>query len=243
MKTIHIIFNLLLTICIVGLLDSCQSTNVDVNPTHESYFLLKNVRGEILKEVDPDILALVKNDLINKDRKDDASKLGDTYDFKTGKLLAGAKTYNGGRLVSSAQPPFPNDPILQYAHVQNIGWMDPVLAGQVAGTTGQALGLEAFYITGVPGSPWMQYQAHVSGIGWQAPQYADNPPSPAGTVGQHRSIEAIRFFIDPAWSVSISYRAHVSGIGWLPWVGNQDVAGTTGQNRKLEAFQLSLVYY
>jgi hypothetical protein len=45
---------------------------------------------------------------------------------------------------------------------------------------------------------------------------------------------------------SVNYRAHVADFlleddhGWLPWVANGATAGTTGQNRRLEAFEVNL---
>ena len=38
----------------------------------------------------------------------------------------------------------------------------------------------------------------------------------------------------------ISYKAHVAGLGWMNTVSNGDVAGTTGQSRRLEAVQIWL---
>ena len=61
------------------------------------------------------------------------------------------------------------------AHVQNIGWMNPVGSGKVAGTTGRGLNLEALKISLEVDGPSSQEQvanalsveAHVAGIGWQ----------------------------------------------------------------------------
>lgn len=38
----------------------------------------------------------------------------------------------------------------------------------------------------------------------------------------------------------VRYQAHVAGLGWLNWVGNGDVAGTTGQSRQMEATRIRL---
>ena len=62
------------------------------------------------------------------------------------------------------------------AHVQNIGWMDPVSSGKVAGTTGRGLNLEALKISlEVDGATSQEQianaisvEAHVSNVGWQA---------------------------------------------------------------------------
>ncbi|MDB1876404.1 hypothetical protein PMX24_09350, partial [Collinsella aerofaciens] len=61
------------------------------------------------------------------------------------------------------------------AHVSNIGWMGAVAGGEVAGTTGRGLPLEALRLvlsdasTGEPlGADAISVEAHVSNVGWQA---------------------------------------------------------------------------
>ncbi|MBS6479743.1 MAG: hypothetical protein KH350_09710, partial [Collinsella sp.] len=83
------------------------------------------------------------------------------------------------------------------AHVQNIGWMDPVGSGKVAGTTGRGLNLEALKISlEVDGATSQEQianalsvEAHVSNVGWQA---AVGNGGTAGTTGQSRAVEALR---------------------------------------------------
>ena len=83
------------------------------------------------------------------------------------------------------------------AHVQNIGWMDPVGLGKVAGTTGRGLNLEALKISlEVDGATSQEQianavsvEAHVSNVGWQA---AVGNGGTAGTTGQSRAVEALR---------------------------------------------------
>lgn len=76
------------------------------------------------------------------------------------------------------------------AHVQDRGWLEPVGAGIVAGTTGKNLNLEGLrvYLDGAPGSEVM-IRAHVSSIGWQD---WINQGEAAGTVGKNLPIEAIQ---------------------------------------------------
>ena len=60
------------------------------------------------------------------------------------------------------------------AHVQNIGWMNPVGSGKTAGTTGRGLNLEALKISlEVDGASSQEQvanaisvEAHVSNVGW-----------------------------------------------------------------------------
>jgi hypothetical protein len=42
-------------------------------------------------------------------------------------------------------------------------------------------------------------------------------------------------------AIGVTYQAHVEGIGWMGWVSNGDVAGTTGQSRRMEAVRIQLV--
>ncbi len=39
---------------------------------------------------------------------------------------------------------------------------------------------------------------------------------------------------------SVNYRVNVSGIGWQPWMSDGQTAGTVGQNRQMEAVQITL---
>ena len=41
-------------------------------------------------------------------------------------------------------------------------------------------------------------------------------------------------------NVRVRYQAHVAGLGWLNWVGDSEVAGTTGQFRQMEAVRIRL---
>ena len=39
---------------------------------------------------------------------------------------------------------------------------------------------------------------------------------------------------------SVEYKAHVAGRGWQSWISDGQIAGTTGQNRQLEAVMIRL---
>jgi uncharacterized protein YjdB len=86
----------------------------------------------------------------------------------------------------------PRSPSICYqAHVQNIGWQGWVCNGQVAGTTGQSLRMEAIRIVlrNAPRNESIRYQAHVQNIGWQG-WVRDGQV--AGTTGRSLRMEAIR---------------------------------------------------
>ena len=110
------------------------------------------------------------------------------------------------------------------AHVQNIGWMDPVGSGNVAGTTGRGLNLEALKISlEVDGATSQEQvanalsvEAHVSNVGWQA---AVGNGGTAGTTGQARAVEALRVRLSAGLSAryTVWYRVHSAEFGWLGW--------------------------
>jgi uncharacterized protein YjdB len=126
------------------------------------------------------------------------------------------------------------------AHVQNIGWQEWVKNGEIAGTTGQSLRLEAIKIQlEVFQSKDINvlYRAHVENIGWQ--EWVKNGEI-AGTTGQSLRLEAIEIKLEGSNTdgFGIIYQAHVENIGWQECVKNGEIAGTTGQGLRLEALKI-----
>lgn len=131
---------------------------------------------------------------------------------------------------------------IQYrAHVSNIGWQTYVSAGEISGTTGKNLPMEAIQIE-ITGKEdlGIKYQAHVSDIGWQT--YVLNGEI-AGTTGRALSMEAIRMELtgEDAKLYDIYYRAHVTDIGWMAWAKNGETAGTEGYAYTLQAIEIKLL--
>ena len=118
-------------------------------------------------------------------------------------------------------------------HVQNVGWQPFVSEPDTAGTTGQALRMEAIQLRGGVG----RVSAHVQDRGWLAEVGGGQT---AGTTGRSLRMEAIRVTSDVAgWAIEC--RAHVQNVGWMAWVGDGEVCGTTGRGLRMEAVQLRLV--
>jgi len=69
--------------------------------------------------------------------------------------------------------------------------------------------------------------AHIQNLGWQDGEQT------IGTVGQSLRLEAVKIDLQ-----GVEYRAHVQDIGWLDWVASGEVAGTTGESRRMEAIQI-----
>ena len=133
------------------------------------------------------------------------------------------------------------------AHVSNIGWMGAVAGGEVAGTTGRGLPLEALRLvlsdasTGEPlGADAVSVEAHVSGVGWQA---AVGNGGTAGTTGQSRAVEALRVRLSADLSAryTVWYRVHSAEFGWLGWARDGADAGSAGYGRAVQAVQVAVL--
>lgn len=128
------------------------------------------------------------------------------------------------------------------AHVQSIGWQSPVGSGQISGTTGRSLRVEALRISlndpGISGG--IRYQAHVQNIGWQD-WSADGKT--AGTTGKSLRVEALKVELsgDVASQYDVYYRTHVQNIGWMAWAKNGASSGSIGLGLSVEALQVQLV--
>ena len=133
------------------------------------------------------------------------------------------------------------------AHVSNIGWMGAVAGGEVAGTTGRGLPLEALRLvlsdasTGEPlGADAVSVEAHVSNVGWQA---AVGNGGTAGTTGQSRAVEALRVRLSGELSAryTVWYRVHSAEFGWLGWACDGADAGSAGYGRAVQAVQVAVL--
>ncbi|MBU5488229.1 C40 family peptidase [Clostridium sp. MSJ-8] len=126
-------------------------------------------------------------------------------------------------------------------HVEGIGWQNTFNEGDIAGTTGKKLGIQAIKINSIEGLN-INYQAHVEDMGWQS---SVKNGEVAGTVGKKKSMEAIKIWLsdengNECSDYSIYYRVHISGKGWQVWTKDGQVAGTTGNRIKIEAIQICI---
>lgn len=133
-----------------------------------------------------------------------------------------------------------NPSITYEAHVQNIGWQNPVSDGATAGTVGQALRMEALKINliNAPEGARIKYQAYVQNIGWQDSVYNGDE---AGTDNQGLRVEALRISLENMPGYSIEYRAQVQNIGWQPWIMDGNLIGTEGRSLQIESLQIKLL--
>ncbi len=133
--------------------------------------------------------------------------------------------------------------LLSYrTHVQNVGWQDFMQNGEISGTQGQSLRLEAIEIkaNSIDYDIGLKYKTHVENIGWQ-----DYVPGGAlsGTQGKGLRLEAIKIELTgkDAELFDLYYQVHAQNIGWLDWGKNGDPAGTEGLGYRLEGIKIDLV--
>lgn len=147
----------------------------------------------------------------------------------------------GEAAPGSTSRPFVCKTITYQTHVQNIGWQAEKADGEVSGTSGQSLRLEAIKIklgSSIDGG--LTYATHVQDIGWQS--FVSNGQL-SGTSGQSKRLEAIKINLtgNAANQYDIYYRVHAQNFGWLGWSKNGQSAGTAGYSYRLEAIQIVLV--
>ncbi|MBQ6409928.1 hypothetical protein IJI18_01570 [Candidatus Saccharibacteria bacterium] len=126
-------------------------------------------------------------------------------------------------------------------NVAELGWMDPpVNGGEMTGTTGYGLRMEALSIA-LEDTKGIEYRSHIQDIGWESEFKKDGEVS--GTIGRNLRIEAVQIKLNEQLSKNydIYYRVHVADIGWMDWVKNGEMAGTTGQSKQMEAIQIKIV--
>ncbi|MFG5492725.1 C39 family peptidase [Enterococcus faecalis] len=127
-------------------------------------------------------------------------------------------------------------------HVQNIGWQGVVKNGEIAGTSGKNLQLEAIKINlsdaALDGN--IEYSTHIQNIGWQ--DYKANGAL-SGTTGKNLQLEAIKIKLsgDVSRYYDVYYRVHIQDKGWLNWAANGASAGSQAASKHLEAIQIKIV--
>ena len=125
------------------------------------------------------------------------------------------------------------------AHVEGLGWLEPVADGGVAGTVGASLRMEAIQLQlEDAGGARVCYSAHVQDRGW-LPTVCDGQV--AGTVGESLRMEALKVQLSGAPAgTQVCYTAHVQDRGWMHEVCDGAIAGTVGEFRRLEAVRIRI---
>lgn len=147
----------------------------------------------------------------------------------------------GENAPGSTSRPFICKMIKYQTHVQNIGWQGEKADGEMSGTTGQSLRLEAIKIqlsSSIDGG--IVYKTHVQDYGWL--NFVTNGQA-SGTSGQAKRLEAIQMQLtgNAKNQYDLYYRVHAQNFGWLGWAKNGESAGTAGYSYRLEGIQIVLV--
>lgn len=147
--------------------------------------------------------------------------------------------------------------VVYQAHVQAHGWMDEVKDDQIAGTVGENKPIEALRIKleGQLAEVYdIYYRVHSAGYGWFG--WAKNGEI-AGTYGYACPAEAveIKLYLKDAQDKpqqtgksylsddnlgNLVYQAHIEETGWQKKVADGATAGTTGENRHIEAVSMNI---
>lgn len=136
--------------------------------------------------------------------------------------------------------------ITYQTHLQGIGWTSWKSNNGQSGTTGQSRPIEAIRIklTGSAGKLYdVYYRVHVGQFGWLGWTKNGNT---AGSVGCSMRMEAIQIKLctkNTGISTSKSYitkpilttQAHIGGMGWQKEVSENNISGTVGRSRRMEA--------
>lgn len=127
-------------------------------------------------------------------------------------------------------------------HVQNQGWQNWKTDGNLSGTAGESLRLEAIEIAVEnPGRDLgVEYSTHIQNKGWQ--EFKSNGVM-SGTAGESLRLEAIKIKLTgkEADQYDIYYRVHAQNLGWLDWASNGAESGTAGFGYRLEGIEIKVI--
>ena len=174
-----------------------------------------------------------------------AAKRLESIQIKLVKKGKAAPEGNGKAFLIGNEAKRPDEikPTVNYqTHVQNIGWQGVVKNGEIAGTSGKNLQLEAIKINlsdaALAGN--IEYSTHIQNIGWQ--DYKANGAL-SGTTGKNLQLEAIKIKLsgDVSRYYDVYYRVHIQDKGWLNWAANGAPAGSQSASKRLEAIQIKIV--
>ena len=131
--------------------------------------------------------------------------------------------------------------VLYNAHVENIGWQGYIIDGNIAGSPGGGLRMEALKIklTNAPKGGKIVYRTFVQNKGWLSWTSNDGL---SGTSGESLRIEALQIKLENMDNYTVEYRVYIQGIGWTDnWYIDGETAGTVGQSRRIEAIGIRIV--
>lgn len=138
-------------------------------------------------------------------------------------------------------------------HISKKGWLSECSDGEMAGTTGQKLAIQAIKIrlTGAEAEKYdIYYRAHVHKLGWM--DWAKNGEI-AGTTGHAWEMQALELCVVEKGAAAPGtqktpyrekplavYRTYVRSMGWTTEATDGNMAGTTGQKLPVESLKVKV---
>lgn len=110
-------------------------------------------------------------------------------------------------------------------HAQSYGWLNWAKNGESAGTAGYAKRLEGIQIVVVP--KWSTFDPKA---------YTYESKNDKAFVQKEGTTSTVPERVVP----TVTYMTHVQSYGWQNWKANGDVAGTTGEAKRLEGIKIEL---
>ncbi|WKY45880.1 S8 family serine peptidase [Eubacteriaceae bacterium ES2] len=127
-------------------------------------------------------------------------------------------------------------------HVQNDGWQEYVKDGDISGTVGNGLRLEALEISVISDKYdlGIKYRTHVENLGWQ--DFVENNEL-SGTAGNGLRLEAVEIALTgkDANLFDVYYQVQAQNLGWLGYAKNGESAGSEGFGYRLEAIRILIL--
>ncbi|MFI9558890.1 hypothetical protein [Nonomuraea endophytica] len=131
--------------------------------------------------------------------------------------------------------------ICYHAHVQSLGWLEWKCSGQLAGTEGMGLNLEAArFMTTVPGGMCARERHADEGEFHDYKCVGPNESLSIGWVGKNHPIAEIQVKVGPGRGTKLTGYAHVRDRGNVGHRGGpyEITLGLPGYGRPMEAFAL-----
>jgi len=130
-----------------------------------------------------------------------------------------------------------NTGICYRVHAADVGWMPPVCNGTML--TNRNRTVYGVQIWSARTNVVVCYSAYLSNIGWQGEQCDSNLAGVLGQADKGMQALKIRLASRPGGE-TLTYQGFVGGVGFTPVVGENQVIGTPGSGRRLEAFSVTM---
>jgi hypothetical protein len=254
--------SLFASILTLAFLLSCSK---EAQNSSKSAFLIKDIYGKEVNYLQPEILTSINKTLISEGRNEDAIKLHQLYDFKTGILksangkltqqtlptvvvIDSSKIKLGDTIINNQKSAWQPQGVFAYAHCQDYGNLGPftqcaalytINPVPFVGTTGKGKRLEAFTLQTDPSlfntRPTVYYSLMLPNQTWFS--YCTWGQE-TGSEGRSQATIGLKMWsITTGWH--LYYVNHNSQVGWNnPWEYDGYPAYSVGHQLEAFAFQI-----